>query len=75
MSSIKIAIMTCDRCKKVEEIRKDHQRYSWGSISAFALEINGPFRIGEPPSGTSLAKPRDICAACVQELKRWWDKS
>lgn len=71
MSSVKITIMTCDRCKKVEEIRQSHQIYPWGSISAY--QCNGPFRIGEPPIGASPAKHWDICPACVEKLIHWWD--
>src|SRR3546814_9396046 len=49
MSRSTIAVMTCDRCGRRDEIREAHQGYDWGHVRY--AEHNGPRRIGSTNPG------------------------
>ena len=65
-----IEVMTCDRCKGIEEIRRSEQMYRWGQIAY--REVNGPRWVGIGPGQPTDGKA-DICPACLDELHRWWE--
>lgn len=58
-----VDVMTCDRCGKGEELRKERQGYLWGRIQAG--HVNGHRCIG-------ATGPRDLCPACIESLWSWW---
>jgi len=65
-----IEVMTCDRCKGIEEIRRSDQMYRWGQIGY--REVNGPRWVALRPGVENTARA-DICPKCLDELHRWWE--
>lgn len=68
MTAHSIKVLTCDRCKTVEEIRRAEQEYAWAGINY--SEVNGHRWIGTQRS----AKPvwADLCPQCSRELHDWF---
>ena len=71
MARSKIDVYVCDRCDRVDEIRKDSDCYEWGKATYF--QYNGPMynrRIADKPH---VPEP-DICPTCLKQLHEWWMK-
>lgn len=68
MSERSIRVMTCDRCFDEAELRRDHEGYVWGRITA--AQSNGHLWIGSQDGKVS----KDICPRCMEALMTWWRK-
>lgn len=65
--------LTCDRCKRSDEIHDPQKGDSWGAIHA--AQSNGPIRIGTIPSNKLFPEQaKDLCPNCITDLQRWWDE-
>lgn len=71
MAQSTINVYVCDRCDRVDEIRKAYDSHEWGKATYF--QYDGPKHNRHPTTKTTVPEP-DICPTCLNELHEWWMK-